>query len=65
MTTSVLKTVSTEQEAELICGLLRSAGFECDRRATQLGESFGGGAQEVLVHAEDLEAAQALLPDEA
>jgi putative signal transducing protein len=57
--------VSTEQEAELVCGLLRSAGIECDRRATQFGESFGGGAQEVLVHAEDIEAAQALLPDEA
>jgi hypothetical protein len=52
--------VSTEQEAEMICGLLRTAGILCDHRATQLGETLGG-AQEVLVRAEDIEAAEALL----
>jgi hypothetical protein len=44
----------------MICGLLRTAGIQCDHRATQLGESLGG-AQEVLVRAEDLETAQAML----
>ncbi len=44
----------------MICGLLRTAGILCDHRATQLGESLGG-AREVLVRAEDMEAAQALL----
>jgi hypothetical protein len=48
----------------MICGLLRSAGLECDYRATQLGVTFGG-ALEVLVHEQDLETAQALLPEPA
>jgi hypothetical protein len=48
----------------MICGLLRSAGIECDHRATQLGVTFGG-ALEVLVHERDLEAAHALLPESA
>ena len=64
MTTSVLTTVSTEQEAEMICGLLRSADIVCDHRATQSGEKFGG-AREVLVRPEDLEDARSLLPQES
>lgn len=43
-----------------MCGLLDTAGIPSDRRATQSGSKFGG-AYEVLVEAEDLEAAQALL----
>ena len=43
-----------------MCGLLDTAGIAADRRATQSGSKFGG-AYEVLVRAEDLEAAQALL----
>ena len=43
-----------------MCGLLDTAGIASDRRATQSGSKFGG-AYEVLVGAEDLEAAQALL----
>ena len=61
MTTSVLTTVSTEQEAEMICGLLRSADIVCDHRTTQSGTKFGG-AREVLVRPEDLEDARSLLP---
>ena len=43
-----------------MCGLLETAGIASERRATQSGSKFGG-AYEVLVGAEDLEAAQALL----
>jgi hypothetical protein len=55
--------VSTEQEAEMVCGLLRTAGIECDHRLTQAGEKFGG-AREVLVHPEDLETARSMLATE-
>jgi hypothetical protein len=48
----------------MICGLLRSADIVCDHRATQLGVKFGG-AREVLVRPEDLEAAQSLLAAES
>ena len=47
----------------LIRGLLESAEIASEHRITQLGENFGG-SYEVLVRAEDLEAAQALLPGE-
>jgi len=62
----VVKVVSDETEAELVCGLLRSAGFECGYRDTeaidsQLEDFIAAGPREILVHASDLEAAQALL----
>jgi Putative prokaryotic signal transducing protein len=65
--TVVLTTVSNEPEAEAICGLLGSAGIECayrdtDAIETPLEEFIASGPREILVHAEDLEAAQALLP---
>ena len=47
----------------LIRGLLESAEIASEHRITQLGENFGG-SYEVLVRAEDLEAARALLPEE-
>jgi hypothetical protein len=64
----VLKVVSDEQEAEIVCGLLRSGGLECGYRETEaidsaLEEFTGSGPREILVHARDLEAARALLPD--
>ena len=46
----------------MLCGLLRSADIECAHRAGQQGEVLGAGAYEVLVHAEDLDAARAMLP---
>jgi hypothetical protein len=55
--------VSSEQEAEMICGLLRTAEIVCDHRVTQSGAKFGG-AYEVLVRPEDLETARTMLPDE-
>ena len=48
----------------MVCGLLRTAEIKCDHRATQAGVKFGG-AHEVLVRPEDLEAAQAMLATEA
>jgi len=60
--------VADEIEADMVCGLLRSAGFECAHRVTEetdssLEQFTGTGPREVLVHASDLEAARALLAD--
>ena len=59
-------TVSDEGEAEVVCGLLRSAGIECGHRVTeemdsQLHGFASDGPREVIVHKTDLEAARALL----
>ena len=66
--TVVVKVVSGEGEAEIVCGLLRSAGLECGYRDTaaidgpfeDLTES---GPREVFVQKSDLAAAQAVLAD--
>ena len=65
----VLTVVSDETEAEVVCGLLRSAGIECGYRDTTaidspLEDFIQAGACEVLVHESDREAARAVL-DEA
>ena len=62
----VVKVVGSETEAELVCGLLRSAGIACGYRDTAaidspLEDFTAAGAREVLVHASDLEAAKELL----
>ena len=62
----VLKVVSGEPEAEMVCGLLRSAGFECGYRDTDAVDSLldgftGSGPREILVHESDLEAARTAL----
>jgi hypothetical protein len=64
----VLKVVSGEDEAEIVCGLLRSGGFECGYRDTEAVDSplegfTASGPREILVHARDLEATRALLAD--
>jgi len=64
----VLTTVSDEQEAEIVCGLLRTAGLECGFRDTEaidgpLEEFTASGRREILVHSSDLEAARAILAD--
>lgn len=64
----VLKVVSDEPEAELVCGLLRSAGLECGYRDTEATDSqlegfIASGPREILVHGSDLETARALLAD--
>jgi hypothetical protein len=63
----VLTVVSSEPEAEVVCGLLRSAGIECAYRDTEAIESSledftAAGPREILVHAADLDDARALLP---
>ena len=65
--TVVLTVVSSEPEADVVCGLLRSAGIECAYRDTEAIESpledfIAAGPREILVHAEDLDDARALLP---
>ena len=62
----VVTVVSGETEAEVVCGLLRSAGIECAYRDTQAIDSpiedfIAAGPREILVREADVEAAQALL----
>ena len=59
----MIDVVATEQEAEVICGLLRSAGIACLTRQTNVGAGASDGLTvtgpyEVVVRAEDLEAAR-------
>jgi hypothetical protein len=66
----VLTVVSGESEAEVVCGLLRSAGFVCGYRDTpgidsSLEEFTSAGPREILVRAADVDAARALLEDSA
>ena len=68
--TVVVKVVSGETEADIVCGLLRSAGLECGYRDTEaIDGPFEGlsesGPREVFVLKSDLAAAQAVLVDAA
>lgn len=62
----VVSVVANESEADVVCGLLRSAGIECAYRETEkidsLLEDFTpSGPREILVRASDVDAARALL----
>jgi putative signal transducing protein len=64
----VLTVVSGQSEAEVVCGLLRSAGIECAHRDTEaidssLEDFMAAGSQEILVREPDLEDAKQLLGD--
>ena len=64
----VVTVVPGETEAELVCGLLRSAGIKCGYRDTEAIDSaiedfIASGPREVLVAPDDLEAAKQLLRD--
>ena len=64
----VLTVVSGETEADIVCGLLRSAGIDCRYRDTEaidspLEEFTAAGPREILVHDSDLESAKQLLSD--
>jgi hypothetical protein len=66
----VLTVVSGEPEAEVVCGLLRSAGIDCTYRDTEAIDSpiedfIEAGPREILVQPADLDAARALLDDSA
>ena len=68
--TVVVTVVSSETEAEIACGLLRSAGIECAYRDTEaidspLEDFTAAGPREIVVHAADLEAAKELLAPSA
>ncbi len=62
----VLTVVSGAPEADVVCGLLRSAGIDCAYRDTEaidssLEEFTAAGPREILVRASDLEAARELI----
>jgi hypothetical protein len=62
----VVTVVSDESEADVVCGLLRSAGIECAYRETEAIDSLiedftPAGPREILVRTSDLDAARELL----
>jgi putative signal transducing protein len=62
----VVTVVSSGPEADVVCGLLRSAGIDCAYRETEAIESsledfIAAGPREILVRAADFDAARALL----
>ena len=64
-----LTVVSNEVEAEVIRSLLRTEGIESTQHKTDYGvggtDAVGpGGAREILVRAEDLEPARALIAEQ-
>jgi hypothetical protein len=66
----VIDVVATEQEAEVLCGVLRSAGIECLGRQTNVGAGASdgmpvGGPYEVVVRAKDVESAREVLRSSA
>jgi len=64
-----LTVVSNEIEADVILSLLRTEGIESTQQMTNYGaggiDAVGsGGPREILVRAEDLEKAQALIEEQ-
>jgi Putative prokaryotic signal transducing protein len=62
----VVTVVSSGPEADIVCGLLRTAGIDCAYRDTEaidssLEEFTAAGPREILVHPADLDAARELL----
>jgi hypothetical protein len=62
----VVKVVSSEPEADIVCGLLRSAGIDCFYRDTEaidspLEDFTAAGPREIVVKASDADAARQLL----
>ena len=66
----VLDVVGSEFEADVICGLLRSEGIECEVQKTNLAVGMAdaaasaAGPREIVVHAEDLARAREILKDQ-
>jgi hypothetical protein len=61
-----LTVVPTAAEAEIITGLLRTEGIECEDRATNVGAGFmdgmpGGGPREIFVEEQSLDRAREIL----
>jgi hypothetical protein len=66
----VVTVVSSEQEADVVCGLLQSNGIDCAYRDTEVIDSpledfIAAGPREILVRPSDVEAARELLGDSA
>ena len=66
----VVKVVESEPEAEIVCGLLTSAGIDCFYRETDeidsaLEDFTPAGPQEIVVQASDADAARELLAESA
>jgi Putative prokaryotic signal transducing protein len=64
----VVTVVADGPEADLVCGLLRSAGIDCAYRDTEaidssLEEFTAAGPREILVRETDVEAARTLLAE--
>ena len=64
----VVRVVSGEPEAEVVCGLLRSAGIECSYRDTEaidspLEEFTEAGPREIVVKWSDADAARQLIAE--
>jgi hypothetical protein len=62
----VVMVVSSESEADVVCGLLRANGIECAYRDTEAIDStiedfIAAGPREIIVRAADLDAARDLL----
>ena len=62
----VLTVVSSEPEAEVLCGLLQANGIDCGYRDTEaidspLEDFTAAGPREILVRESDLEAARELV----
>jgi hypothetical protein len=62
----VVTVVSDEPEADIACGLLRTAGIACGYRDTSdidtpLEDFIASGPQEILVRPEDVETAREIL----
>jgi hypothetical protein len=60
-----LTVVPNEAEAEVVCGMLRANGVECEYRQTSFGagtmDGLRGGPQEIFVAEGDEATARALL----
>ena len=66
----VVTVVADGPEADVVCGLLRSAGIDCAYRDTEaidsaLEDFTAAGPREILVRDSDVEADRALLADYA
>jgi len=62
----VVKVVATEAEADIVCGLLRTAGIDCSYRDTEaiddpLEDFTAAGPREIVVQASDADAARQVL----
>lgn len=65
----VVDVVGSEPEAEVICGLLRSAGIRCLHRLTDRGAGAAdgmpsGGPRQVVVNREDADSAREILQEQ-